>query len=197
MELSLVNSDYATYKLQSAKIKESKDKSTKYVVAEFKPAGMDDMMQELANGINLQIMAKYGAEEEDRDAYLQKWVDKVKEGYTVNIGAYEIGGFNDFWRKDLDGKWLTSTATVNGESKKVRTRFKSVIIYWFCDEDGKPIRGMNYIIRRAESLYNNSTRMFDVEKTKAADAKKKAAAEAAAAAANDLIGGAEAGDDED
>ena len=195
MELSLVNADYASYKLQSAKIKESKDGSTKYVVAEFKPDGMDDMMQELANGINLQIMAKYGAEE--RDAYLQKWVDKVKEGYTVNIGSYEIGGFNDFWRKDADGKWLTSTATVNGEAKKVRTRFKSVIIHWFCDQDGKPIRGMSYIIRRAESLYNNSTRIFDVEKTKAAEVKKKAAADAAKKTADDLIGDAEAGDDED
>lgn len=197
MELSLVNADYASYKLQSAKIKESKDGSTKYVVAEFKPDGMDEMMRQLANGINLQIMAKYGAEAEERDAYLQLWVDKVKEGYTVNIGSYEIGGFNDFWRKDADGKWLTSTATVNGETKKVRTRFKSVIIYWFCDEDGKPIRGMNYITRRAESLYNNSTRIFDVEKTKAADAKKKAAAEAAKKTASDLIGDAEAGDDED
>lgn len=195
MELSLVNADYASYKLQSAKIKESKDGSTKYVVAEFKPDGMDDMMQELANGINLQIMAKYGAEE--RDAYLQKWVDKVKEGYTVNIGSYEIGGFNDFWRKDADGKWITSTATVNGEAKKVRTRFKSVIIHWFCDEDGKPIRGMNYITRRAESLYNNSTRIFDVEKTKTAEVKKKAAADAAKKTADDLIGDAEAGDDED
>ncbi len=195
MELSLVNADYATYKMQSAKIKESKDGSTKYVVAEFKPDGMDDMMRELANGITLQIMAKYGAE--DRDAYLQKWVDKVKEGYTVNIGSYEIGGFNDFWRKDADGKWITSTATVNGEAKKVRTRFKSVIIHWFCDEDGKPIRGMSYITRRAESLYNNSTRIFDVEKTKAAEVKKKAAADAAKKTADDLIGDAEAGDDED
>lgn len=196
MELNLVNADYASYKLQSAKIKESKDGSTKYVVAEFKPDGMDDMMRELANGINLQIMAKYGANEEERDAYLQKWVDKVKEGYTVNIGSYEIGGFNDFWRKDVDGKWLTSTATVNGEAKKVRTRFKSVVIYWFCDEDGKPIRGMSYITRRAESLYNNSTRIFDVEKTKATEAKKKAAAEAAKKTADDLVGGADLADDE-
>ena len=197
MDLSLVNSDYAAYKLQSAKITESKDKSTKFVVAEFVPNGTDEMMAEQVNAVRLQIMAKYGAEEADRDAYLQKWVDKVKDGYVINIGAYEVGGFADFWRKDSDGKWLTSTTTVNGETKKVRTRFKSVIIRWFCDEDGKPIRGMSYITRRAESLYNNSSRIFDVEKTKAADLKKKAAAEAAKAATKDLIGDAEAGDDED
>lgn len=195
MELSLVNSDYATYKLQSAKITESKDGSTKYVVAEFVPDGMDEMMAEQVNAIRLQIMAKYGAEEADRDAYLQKWVDKVKEGYIVNIGAYEIGGFADFWRKDADDKYLTSTAMVNGEAKKVRTRFKSVIIRWFCDEEGKPLRGMSYITRRAESLYNNSTRIFDVEKTKAAELKKKAAAEAAKKAEADLIGDADAVDE--
>lgn len=196
MELQLVNADYATYELSSAKIKESKDGNNKYVVAEFVPAGLDEMMKVQVNGINLQIMAKFGAEEAERDAYLQKWIDKAKEGYVVNIGAYEVGGFADFWRKDSDGKWMTSTAVVNGETKKVRTRFKSVIIYWFCDEEGKPIRGMSYINRRAESLYNNSSRIFDVEKTKAAELKKKAAAEAAKAAATDLLGDAEAGDDE-
>lgn len=196
MELQLVNADYSTYELKSAKIKASKDGSNKYVVAEFVPAGLDEMMKEQVNGINLQIMAKFGAEEADRDAYLQKWVDKAKEGYVVNIGAYEVGGFADFWRKDSDGKWMTSAVVVNGETKKVRTRFKSVIIYWFCDEEGKPLRGMSYINRRAESLYNNSSRIFDVEKTKAAELKKKAAAEAAKAVTADLLNDAEAGDDE-
>lgn len=196
MELQLVNADYSTYELKSAKIKESKGGNNKYVVAEFIPAGLDEMMKEQVSGINLQIMAKFGAEEADRDAYLQKWVAKAKEGYVVNIGAYEVGGFADFWRKDADGKWITSSVVVNGETKKVKTRFKSVIIYWFCDEEGKPIRGMSYITRRAESLYNNSSRIFDVEKTKAAELKKKAAAEAAKAAAADLLGDAEAAADE-
>lgn len=196
MELQLMNVDSSTYELKSAKIKESKNGDNKYVVAEFIPAGLNEMMREQVNGINLQIMARFGAEEADRDAYLQKWVDKVKEGYTIDIGTYEVGGFADFWRKDADGKWLTSTTVVNGETKKVRTRFKSVVIYWFCDEEGKPIKGMSYIMRRAESLYNNSSRIFDVEKTKAAELKKKAAAEAAKAAAVDLVGDAEAGDDE-
>lgn len=46
---------------------------------------------------------------------------------------------------------------------------------------------MRYIIRRAESLYNNSARIFDIEKIKAADLKKKAAAEAARKAKENLI----------
>lgn len=55
---------------------------------------------------------------------------------------------------------------------------------------------MSYITRRAESLYNNSTRIFDIEKTKAADLKKKAAAETASKAKEKLISNADGIDGE-
>lgn len=48
---------------------------------------------------------------------------------------------------------------------------------------------MSYITRRAESLYNNSTRIFDIEKT-------KAAAETASKAKEKLISNADGIDGE-
>lgn len=49
----------------------------------------------VSDGCDLHITAE-SENEEDHDAYLNNWVDKVKENYVVNIGVYEVGVFNDF-----------------------------------------------------------------------------------------------------
>lgn len=192
METRIVNSSSATYRLQSAEIKTSQDGKTSYVVANFAKAGLDELMAEQESGIRLQILPAFGADKEHATAYLQKWVDKVGE-YTCQIGAYEVGGFEKFLRKDSQNKWLTTT--IDGVAKK--TVFESVVIYWFCDEDGNPVRGEGYIRKRAENLFNNSTRIMTVAKYKEQKAKAEAAKKAAEAAKDDLVTEAEAGDDDE
>lgn len=66
-------------------------------------AGMENILKSgssaagigVSDGCDLHITAE-SENEEDRDAYLDNWIDKVKENYVVNIGVYEVGGFNDF-----------------------------------------------------------------------------------------------------
>ena len=197
MENTIISRSYATYQLQAAQIKTSADGKTKYVVANFVQEGLDELMSEQVNGIQLQILPKYGQDADKADAYLDKWVEKAKAGdYTANIGTYEVGGFEPFLRKDGDGKYITTKK----DGKEVKTQFKSVFIYWFCDEEGNPLRGESYIIRRGKNLFENSKRIVTIEAYKAAKEKAKAAKEAAEKAKleeDPLIADADGLDDED
>lgn len=183
----------AKYQLVAAEIKESKDGKTKYVVADFVRAGLDKFMAAQENGIRLQILPKYGIAEDAANAYLQMWVDEAKKGeYETPIGTYTVGDYEPFLRKDADGKYLT----YKKDGKDVKIQFTDVIIYWFSDEDGAPIKGDNYIIRRADNLFQNSTRIVTVEEYKKQQAAAKAAKEAAQQAKDALVGDAEGGDDD-
>lgn len=183
----------AKYQLISAEIKESKDGKTKYVVADFVRAGLDKLMSAQENGIRLQILPKYGIAEDKANAYLQMWVDEAKKGtYETHIGTYVVGDYEPFLRKDSEGKWLTRKK----DGKDVKIQFTDVTIYWFSDEDGIPVKGNNYIIRRADSLFQNSTRIVTVEEYKKQQAAAKAAKEAAQQAKDALVGDAEGGDDD-
>lgn len=75
----------AKYQLVAAKIKESKDGKTKYVVADFVRAGLDKLMAAQENGIRLQILPKYGIAEDAANAYLQMWVDEAKRVNTKHL----------------------------------------------------------------------------------------------------------------
>lgn len=188
---SIKEQSAAKYQLITAEIKESKDGSTKYVVAEFAKAGLDELMAQQENGIRLQILPKYGISEDAANAYLQKWVDKAKAGdYETYIGTYTVGDYEPFLRKDADGKYLTRKK----DGKDVKIQFTDVTIYWFCDEDGNPVKGNNYIIRRADNLFQNSTRIVTVAEYKKQQAAAKAAKEAAKQATDALVGDAEGGD---
>lgn len=183
----------AKYQLVAAEIKESKDGKTKYVVADFVRAGLDKLMAAQENGIRLQILPKYGIAEDAANAYLQMWVDEAKKGeYETPIGTYTVGDYEPFLRKDADGKYLTRKK----DGKDVKIQFTDVIIYWFSDEDGTPIKGDNYIIRRADNLFQNSTRIVTVEEYKKQQAAAKAAKEAAQQAKDALVSDAESGDDD-
>lgn len=183
----------AKYQLVAAEIKESKDGKTKYVVADFVRAGLDKLMAAQENGIRLQILPKYGIAEDAANAYLQMWIDEAKKGeYETPIGTYTVGDYEPFLRKDADGKYLTRKK----DGKDVKIQFTDVIIYWFSDEDGTPIKGDNYIIRRADNLFQNSTRIVTVEEYKKQQAAAKAAKEAAQQAKDALVGDAEGGDDD-
>lgn len=185
----------AKYQLVSAEIKESKDGKTKYVVADFARAGLDKLMAAQENSIRLQILPKYGIAEDAANAYLQMWVDEAKKGtYETHIGTYIVGDYEPFLRKDKDaeGKWLTRKK----DGKDVKIQFTDVTIYWFSDEDGNPIKGNNYIVRRADNLFQNSTRIVTVEEYKKQQAAAKAAKEAAQQAKDALVGDAEGGDDD-
>lgn len=185
----------AKYQLVAAEIKESKDGKTKYVVADFVRAGLDKLMAAQENGIRLQILPKYGIAEDAANAYLQMWVDEAKKGeYETPIGTYTVGDYEPFLRKDkdADGKYLTRKK----DGKDVKIQFTDVTIYWFSDEDGAPIKGDNYIIRRADNLFQNSTRIVTVEEYKKQQAAAKAAKEAAQQAKDALVGDAEGGDDD-
>lgn len=182
----------AKYQLVSAEIKESKDGKIKYVVADFARAGLDKLMAAQENGIRLQILPKYGIAEDAANAYLQMWVDEAKKGtYETYIGTYIVGDYEPFLRKDAEGKWLT----LKKDGKDVKIQFKDVTIYWFSDEDGNPIKGNNYIVRRADNLIQNSTRIVTVEEYKKQQAAAKAAKEAAQQAKDALVGDAEGDDD--
>ena len=187
---SIKEQSTAKYQLVTAEIKESKDGKTKYVVAEFTKAGLDELMAQQENGIRLQILPKYGISEEAANAYLQKWVDTAKSGYETYIGTYLVGDYEPFLRKDADGKYLTRKK----DGKDVKIQFTDVTIYWFSDEDGNPVKGNNYIVRRADNLFQNSTRIVTVAEYKKQQAAAKAAKEAAKQATDALVGDAEGGD---
>lgn len=185
----------AKYQLVSAEIKESKDGKTKYVVADFVRAGLDKLMAAQENGIRLQILPKYGIAEDAANAYLQMWVDEAKKGtYETYIGTYIVGDYEPFLRKDrdADGKYLTRKK----DGKDVKIQFTDVTIYWFSDEAGIPVKGNNYITRRADNLFQNSTRIVTVEEYKKQQAAAKAAKEAAQQAKDALVSDAEGGDDD-
>ena len=183
----------AKYQLVSAEIKESKDGKTKYVVADFARAGLDKLMAAQENSIRLQILPKYGIAEDAANAYLQMWVDEAKKGtYETHIGTYIVGDYEPFLRKDAEGKWLTRKK----DGKDVKIQFTDVTIYWFSDEAGIPVKGNNYIIRRADNLFQNSTRIVTVAEYKKQQAAAKAAKEAAQQAKDALVGDAEGGDDD-
>ena len=183
----------AKYQLVAAEIKESKDGKTKYVVADFVRAGLDKLMAAQENGIRLQILPKYGIAEDAANAYLQMWIDEAKKGeYETPIGTYTVGDYEPFLRKDTDGKYLTRKK----DGKDVKIQFTDVTICWFSDEDGTPIKGDNYIIRRADNLFQNSTRIVTIEEYKKQQAAAKAAKEAAQQAKDALVGDAEGGDDD-
>lgn len=190
---SIKESSAAKYQLVTAEIKESKDGKTKYVVAEFTRAGLDKLMAAQENSIRLQILPKYGIAEDAANAYLQMWVDTAKAGdYETYIGTYLVGDYEPFLRKDADGKYLTRKK----DGKDVKIQFTDVTIYWFSDEEGVPVKGNNYIIRRADNLFQNSTRIVTVEEYKKQQAAAKAAKEAAKAATDALVADADAGDDD-
>lgn len=183
----------AKYQLVAAEIKESKDGKTKYVVADFVRAGLDKLMAAQENGIRLQILPKYGIAEDAANAYLQMWVDEAKKGeYETPISTYTVGDYGPFLRKDADGKYLTRKK----DGKDVKIQFTDITICWFSNEDGAPIKGDNYIIRRADNLFQNSTRIVTVEEYKKQQAAAKAAKEAAQQAKDALVGDAEGGDDD-
>ena len=183
----------AKYQLVAAEIKESKDGKTKYVVADFARVGLDKLMAAQENSIRLQILPKYGIAEDAANAYLQMWVDEAKKGtYETHIGTYIVGDYEPFLRKDADGKYLTSKK----DGKDVKIQFTDVTIYWFSDEAGIPVKGNNYITRRADNLFQNSTRIVTVEEYKKQQAAAKAAKEAAQQAKDALVGDAEGGDDD-
>lgn len=181
----------AKYQLVSAEIKESKDGKTKYVVADFVRAGLDKLMAAQETGIRLQILPKFGISEDAANAYLQAWVDEAKTGtYETYIGTYVVGDYEPFLRKDADGKYLTRKK----DGKDVKIQFTDVTICWFSDEDGIPVKGNNYIIRRADNLFQNSTRIVTVAKYKEQAKAAQLAKEAAKKVTDNLIGDAE-GDD--
>jgi hypothetical protein len=121
------------------------------------------------------------------------WVDEAKKGtYETHIGTYVVGDYEPFLRKDAEGKWLTRKK----DGKDVKIQFTDVTIYWFSDEDGVPVKGNNYITRRADNLFRNSTRIVTVEEYKKQQAAAKAAKEAAQQAKDALVGDAEGGDDD-
>ena len=190
---SIKESSAAKYQLVSAEIKKSKDGKTKYVVADFVRAGLDKLLAAQENGIRLQILPKYGIAEDAANAYLQMWVDTAKSGdYETYIGTYLVGDYEPFLRKDADGKYLTHKE----DGKDVIIRFTDITIYWFSDEDGVPVRGNNYIIRRADNLFHNSTRIVTIKEYKKQQAAAKAAKEAAKAATDALVADADAGDED-
>ena len=190
---SIKEQSAAKYQLVTAEIKESKDGKTKYVVADFARAGLDKLVAAQENSIRLQILPKYGIAEDAANAYLQMWVDEAKKGtYETHIGTYIVGDYEPFLRKDSEGKWLTRKK----DDKDVKIQFTDVTIYWFSDEDGIPIKGNNYIIRRADNLFQNSTHIVTVEEYKKQQAAAKAAKEAAQQAKDALVGDAEGGDDD-
>lgn len=190
---SIKEQSAAKYQLVTAEIKESKDGKTKYVVADFARTNLDRMLAPQENGIRLQILPKYGIAEDAANAYLQMWVDEAKKGtYETHIGTYIVGDYEPFLRKDSEGKWLTRKK----DGKDVKIQFTDVTIYWFSDEDGNPIKGNNYIVRRADNLFQNSTRIVTVEEYKKQQAAAKAAKEAAQQAKDALVGDAEGGDDD-
>lgn len=183
------------YQLVAAEIKESKDGKTKYVVADFVRTGLDKLMAAQENGIRLQILPKYGIAEDAADAYLQMWVDEAKKGtYETYIGTYIVGDYEPFLRKDKDddGKYLTRKK----DGKDVKIQFTDITIYWFSDEAGIPIKGNNYITRRADNLFQNSTRIVTIAEYKKQQAAAKAAKEAAQQAKDALVNDAESGDDD-
>lgn len=192
---SIKEQSAAKYQLVSAEIKESKDGKTKYVVADFVRAGLDKLMAAQENGIRLQILPKYGIAEDAANAYLQMWVDEAKKGtYETYIGTYIVGDYEPFLRKDkdADGKYLTRKK----DGKDVKIQFTDVTIYWFSDEAGIPVKGNNYITRRADNLFQNSTRIVTVAEYKKQQAAAKAAKEAAQQAKDALVDDAEGGDDD-
>lgn len=192
---SIKEQSAAKYQLVAAEIKESKDGKTKYVVADFVRAGLDKLMAAQENGIRLQILPKYGIAEDAANAYLQMWVDEAKKGtYETYIGTYIVGDYEPFLRKDkdADGKYLTRKK----DGKDVKIQFTDVTIYWFSDEAGIPVKGNNYITRRADNLFQNSTRIVTVAEYKKQQAAAKAAKEAAQQAKDALVDDAEGGDDD-
>nr|DAL12697.1 MAG TPA_asm: hypothetical protein [Caudoviricetes sp.] len=190
---SIKESSAAKYQLVTAEIKESKDGKTKYVVAEFTRAGLDKLMAAQENSIRLQILPKYGIAEDAANAYLQMWVDTAKAGdYETYIGTYLVGDYEPFLRKDADGKYLTRKK----DGKDVKIQFTDVTIYWFSDEEGVPVKGNNYIIRRADNLFQNSTRIVTIADYKKQQAAAKVAKEAAKAATDALVADADASDED-
>ena len=186
-DLKIISSSHAECTLQSVEIKQTADGKTEYAVCQFVKKGLDELLMGQARTTTIQILPPFGMEKEAAHAYLQKWeAQAATKAYNVYVGNFEVGPFEDFLRKDQDGKFL--------EAKGKKIIFKSLVISTFTDEDGNPLR--NNVIKRARSRFGNSKRIITVEAYKAAKAKAKAAEEAAKAAADDLLANANEGDDD-
>jgi predicted RecB family nuclease len=204
MELVIKTKDVKSYELTKVEVKTSKDGNTRYAVCEFKQAGLSKLLQEQASGVTMQLMAAYGSTKEHENAYFKLIEESI--GEKMLICRVEVTGFPDFIRKDNDGKIITETKERDGKQVKVASIYNSVFIYTLCNDEGECIKSDASLIKRGESLYNNSQRIVDyVEydtKRKAAKAAKEAAkaAEAAEAAeekkSNPLLEGEIVDDDE-
>lgn len=198
MELVIKTKDVKNYELTKVEVKTSKDGNARYAVCEFKQAGLSKLLQEQASGVTMQLMAAYGSTKEHEDAYFKLLEESI--GEKMLICRVEVAGFPDFIRKDSDGKIITETKERDGKQVKVASIYNSVFIYALCNDEGECIKSDASLIRRGESLYNNSQRIVDyVEydtKRKAAKAAKEAAKAAEEKKPNPLLEGEIVDDDE-
>lgn len=198
MDLSIKGKDVKNYELTKVEVKTSKDGKARYAVCEFKQAGLSKLLQEQASGVTMQLMAAYGSTKEHEDAYFKLLEESI--GEKMPICRVEVAGFPDFIRKDNDGKIITETKERDGKQVKVASIYNSVFIYALCNDEGECIKSDASLIKRGESLYNNSQRIVDyVEydtKRKAAKAAKEAAKAAEEKKSNPLLEGEIVDDDE-
>lgn len=198
MELVIKTKDVKSYELTKVEVKTSKDGNARYVVCEFKQAGLSKLLQEQASGVTMQLMAAYGSTKEHEDAYFKLIEESI--GEKMLICRVEVAGFPDFIRKDNDGKIITETKERDGKQVKVASIYNSVFIYALCNDEGECIKSDASLIKRGENLYNNSQRIVDyVEydtKRKAAKAAKEAAKAAEEKKSNPLLEGEIVDDDE-
>lgn len=198
MDLSIKGKDVKNYELTKVEVKTSKDGKARYVVCEFKQAGLSKLLQEQASGVTMQLMAAYGSTKEHEDAYFKLLEESI--GEKMPICRVEVAGFPDFIRKDNDGKIITETKERDGKQVKVASIYNSVFIYALCNDEGECIKSDASLIKRGENLYNNSQRIVDyVEydtKRKAAKAAKEAAKAAEEKKSNPLLEGEIVDDDE-
>lgn len=198
MDLSIKGKDVKNYELTKVEVKTSKDGKARYAVCEFKQAGLSKLLQEQASGVTMQLMAAYGSTKEHEDAYFKLLEESI--GEKMRICRVEVAGFPDFIRKDNDGKIITETKERDGKQVKVASIYNSVFIYALCNDEGECIKSDASLIKRGESLYNNSQRIVDyVEydtKRKAAKAAKEAAKAAEEKKSNPLLEGEIVDDDE-
>lgn len=198
MDLSIKGKDVKNYELTKVEVKTSKDGKARYVVCEFKQAGLSKLLQEQASGVTMQLMAAYGSTKEHEDAYFKLLEESI--GEKMPICRVEVAGFPDFIRKDNDGKIITETKERDGKQVKVASIYNSVFIYTLCNDEGECIKSDASLIKRGENFYNNSQRIVDyVEydtKRKAAKAAKEAAKAAEEKKPNPLLEAEEIDDDE-
>lgn len=198
MDLSIKGKDVKNYELTKVEVKTSKDGKTRYAVCEFKQAGLSKLLQEQASGVTMQLMAAYGSTKEHEDAYFKLLEESI--GEKMLICRVEVAGFPDFIRKDNDGRIITETKERDGKQVKVASIYNSVFIYALCNDEGECVKSDASLIKRGESLYNNSQRIVDyVEydtKRKAAKAAKEAAKAAEEKKSNPLLEGEIVDDDE-